>query len=301
MILAAMVLASPPAHAAPVGGPGYFPNVPLTTQDGKVVRFYDDLLKGKAVIINMMYTSCGFSCPLETAKLTQVQRLLGDRVGKDIFIYSLTLDPGHDRPAVLKAYAKKFGAKPGWLFLTGNKKDLQLINKRLGLASLTDGSNPDGHMPTLLIGKESTNEWMRNSAIDNPQFLATTILHFFGGYGAAQPPSYAKAATARIDRSAYLFNSRCAACHTIGKGDRVGPDLLNVTAKRDPAWLTRYIAAPDRVLASGDPIATKLFARYKRVAMPNLSLGPDDVKTLLSYIEQQSRATPAACAHAAAR
>jgi protein SCO1/2 len=301
MILAAMVLASAPAPAAPVGGPGYFPNVPLTTQDGKVVRFYDDLLKGKAVIINMMYTSCGFSCPLETAKLSQVQRLLGDRVGKDIFIYSLTLDPGRDRPAVLKAYAKKFGAKRGWLFLTGSKEDLQLINKRLGLASLTDGSNPDGHLPRLLIGREATNEWMRNSAIDNPQFLATTILHFFDGYGAAKPPSYAKAATAATDRSAHLFNSRCAACHTIGKGDRVGPDLWNVTAKRDPAWLARYIAAPDRVLASGDPIATKLFAKYKRVPMPNLSLSPEDVKMLLAYIERQSRATPAPGAKAAAR
>jgi protein SCO1/2 len=301
MILAAMVLASSPAHAAPVGGPGYFPNVPLTTQDGKVVHFYDDLLKGKAVIINMMYTSCTYSCPLETAKLSQLQRILGDRIGKDIFIYSISIDPEHDRPEVLKAYARKFGVKRGWLFLTGRKADVQLINKRLGLMSLTDGSNPDGHMPALLIGKEATNEWMRNSAVDNPQFLATTILHFFDGYRAAQPPSYAKAATTNIDRSAYLFNSRCAACHTIGKGDRVGPDLWNVTAKRDPAWLARYIAAPDRVLASGDPIAAKLFARYKRVAMPNLSLGPDDVKTLLSYIERQSRATPPPRAHAAAR
>jgi protein SCO1/2 len=81
------------------------------------------------------------------------------------------------------------------------------------------------------------------------------------------------------------------ACHTIGKGDRVGPDLWNVTAARDPAWLARYVATPDKVLAAGDPIAVKLFEKYNRVAMPNLSLGPDEVKVLLAYIQRQSRAT----------
>ena len=88
-------------------GPSYFPNVPLTSQDGVTLRFYDDLLQGKAVAINLIFTSCTDECPLETARLAQVQRLLGDRVGKDLYFYSITIDPKRDTPSVLKSYAEK--------------------------------------------------------------------------------------------------------------------------------------------------------------------------------------------------
>jgi Uncharacterized protein SCO1/SenC/PrrC, involved in biogenesis of respiratory and photosynthetic systems len=288
---AAAMLGPAPASAAVPGGPGYFPNAPLTTQDGKVVHFYDDLLKGKSVVINLIYTHCSASCPLETAKLSQVQRLLGDRVGKDIFFYSISIDPMRDTPEALKAYAAKFHVQPGWLFLTGKKEDINLISKQLGLSSLTDAANPDGHQPALMIGKEATNEWMRNSAVDNPQFLATTILHFLDGYQSAKPQSYADMGPLHsVGKGEYLFKSSCIACHTIGKGDGVGPDLLNVTRLRDRAWLARYVTAPDRVLAAGDPIAKELFARYQNVRMPNLSLSTEDVDALLPYMEQLSRA-----------
>src|SRR5215467_8584961 len=73
-------------------GPSYFPNVPLTTQHGNTVRFYDDLLKGKKVVINFIYTRCGDSCPLETARLSQVARILGVRMGRDVFFYSISVD-----------------------------------------------------------------------------------------------------------------------------------------------------------------------------------------------------------------
>src|SRR4051794_22681385 len=76
-------------------GADYFPNLPLTTQDGASVRFYDDLIKGKTVAIDLIYTTCKYACPLETARLVQVQRLLGGRVGRDIFFYSITIDPDH--------------------------------------------------------------------------------------------------------------------------------------------------------------------------------------------------------------
>jgi protein SCO1/2 len=79
-------------------GRDYLPNVPLTTQDGKVVHLYDNLLKDKVVAIDLIYTNCQFSCPLETARLAQVQRMLGDRVGKDMFFYSIPLDPKRDTP-----------------------------------------------------------------------------------------------------------------------------------------------------------------------------------------------------------
>ena len=99
-------VSKPDASDAQWGGT-HFPNVELTTQDGKKVRFYDDLIKGKVVAIELIYTTCKYNCPLETARLVQLQKLLGDRMGKDIFFISITIDPAHDTPEVLKAYAEK--------------------------------------------------------------------------------------------------------------------------------------------------------------------------------------------------
>src|SRR5438105_15291565 len=104
MLVCGVALLGAGRATAGSGGPwgvDYFPNVPLTTQDGKVVRFYDDLLKGKSVAINLIYTRCSASCPLETAKLAQLQKIMGDRVGKDIFFYSISIDPKNDTPEVL--------------------------------------------------------------------------------------------------------------------------------------------------------------------------------------------------------
>src|SRR2546421_1799303 len=213
----AAALASPgTAVAGSPWGADYFPNVPLVNQDGKVVRFYDDLIKGKSVAVNLVYTRCTASCPLETAKLAQVQRLLGDRVGKDIFFYSISIDPGHDTPAVLKAYSEKFHAGPGWLFLTGDEDDIKLVSKKLGLSSLTDFANRDGHQPSLMIGKEPTGEWMRNSAVDNPRFLATTMSNFFGNPKRGGPlKSHAEApAMPEVGSGGDLFRGRGAPCHT---------------------------------------------------------------------------------------
>src|SRR5262244_1665719 len=170
----AFVIAAKPVVA---DGPdrSHFPNVELITQDGKTVHFYDDLLKGKTVAIDLIYTTCQYACPLETARLAQVQRLLGDRVGRDIFFYSITIDPEHDTPAVLKDYAAKYHVAPGWTFLTGSAADIELISRKLGLYSAPNPDNPDGHTPSLLVGNEPTGQWMRNSALDNPMFLARTV------------------------------------------------------------------------------------------------------------------------------
>lgn len=292
LLMTTALLAPMPVFAAGVGEPGWFPNVPLTTHEGKVVRFYDDLLKGKSVVINLIYTSCTYSCPIETAKMAELQRILGDRVGKDIFFYSISIDPENDTPKKLKAYAAQFKAKRGWLFLTGKEKDITLISKQLGLSSLGDTATADGHMPSLMIGNEPTNQWMRNSAVDNPRFLATTIVNFFDGYNAKPLPTYASLKPLPpVDTGEYLFQSRCALCHTIGKGDRIGPDLLNVHKRRDGSWLVRYVTAPERVYAAGDPIAKALFAKYPTVRMPNLNLTAEEVRLLLPWIEQQSRSS----------
>jgi protein SCO1/2 len=296
LIGATICFLSRPAIAGPHWGADYFPNVPLVTQDGKTVHFYDDLLKGKLVAIDMIYTHCVDSCPLETARLAQVQKTLGDRVGKDIFFYSITLDPKRDTPEVLKAYAEKYHAGPGWLFLTGKKDDIDLISRKLGLYSDPNASNRDGHTPTLLLGNEPAGQWMNNSALDDPAFLASMIGQFMDDY--RTPPqvpnaAYTEATTLDLKTGPYLFNTRCAACHTIGHGTKIGPDLLGITNQRAHEWLARFIATPDKLLAQNDPLATRLFAQYKQVQMPNLRLDSEQTEAIINFIQQQSEAADA--------
>jgi protein SCO1/2 len=292
---AAALLASGPANASKEWGANYFPNVPLTTQDGKVVHFYDDLLKDKVVAINLMYTHCNGSCPLETARMVQVQKLLGDRVGKDMFFYSITIEPEKDTPAVMKKYAERYHIKPdsGWMFLTGKMSDIKLIAKKLGLSSLTDGGNKDGHLPNLMVGNEKTGVWKRNSAVDNPKFLAASIANFVDGYKKANSivENYADVKIQDFHKSEYVFKARCAACHTIGQGDAVGPDLAGLTTRRDRTWARRYMAEPDKMLEERDPTAVALFQKYQQVRMPNLQLAPEDIDALLSLIDKAPTAS----------
>lgn len=274
-------------------GADYFPNVALTTQDGKTVRFYDDLLKGKSVAINVIFTDCKDVCPLETANLVQLQRLLGDKVGTDVFFYSISIDPARDTPEVLKAYAEKFGAGgPGWLFLTGKPDDIKLITRKLGLIRARDAptSRESHHAAYLMLGIEANGLWTRKHAVDNPRFLAATMGTFFGWKDTQPQASYADARPLAIKDGQRLFQSRCSACHTIGQGDKTGPDLLGVTARRERAWLVRYIGDPDQVLAAGDPIASALYNKYKKVGMPNLRLSSSEVTELVSYLEARSNA-----------
>src|SRR5262245_35598410 len=104
----------------------YFPDVILTTHENKKVRFYDDLIKDKIVLINMMYATYEGICMPITMNLRKVQTMLGDRMGQDIFIYSLSLKPDEDTPTMLKHYAEMHHVGPGWLFLTGAAADLEL-------------------------------------------------------------------------------------------------------------------------------------------------------------------------------
>lgn len=269
-------------------GANYFPNVVLTTQDGTKVHFYDDLLKGKIVVIDLIYTHCVDSCPLETARLVQVQRMLGDRVGKDIFFYSITLDPKRDTPEVLKAYAHKYGVGPGWLFLTGSKDDIDLISRKLGLYSAIAARTRDGHQPAVLIGNEATGQWMRNSATDNPRFLSIMIGDWLSSWkrrSTVSTPSYAQAPQLNIkDKGQYIFATHCAACHSIGHGDTIGPDLQGITQLRPAAWLTRFIEDPDKLLAEKDPLAVSLFEKYGQVQMPNLRLAGEDVAAIIQFL-----------------
>ena len=138
-----------------------FPNVTLTTHDVKKVKFYDDLLKDKIVLINFMYVKCEGSCPGTTANLVKVQQLLGDRVGKDIFMYSITLKPEEDTPKDLAAYAKAYKVKPGWKFLTGDPKDVELLRQKLGFIDRDPvrDANKSNHIGMLRWGNEPHTLW----------------------------------------------------------------------------------------------------------------------------------------------
>ena len=142
LFLATTLMAAP---AASPWGANYFPNIALTTQDGKTVHLWDDLLKDKKVIINFIYTECSASCPLETAKLVQVQNILKDRLGKDIFFYSITLDPKRDTPPVVKQYAAAFG--PNIIGLTGTADEIAKVAKeyRVYYAEHRTGPGPDDY------------------------------------------------------------------------------------------------------------------------------------------------------------
>lgn len=287
-----LMLAAAPAMAAPEGSPwgaDYFPNVELVNQDGKKVRFYDDLIKGKAVVINFIYATCPGPCPLETANLRQVQERLGDRVGREIFMLSITLDPETDTPKVLKAYAEKFKVGPGWQFLTGKEEDITLLRKKLGLYTDVPFTR---HGTSLIVGNEATGQWIKRSALDAPESLARvlggTLFNF--RHRTVTNDAYSQAPlSAAMEDGAGLFRRRCQSCHTIGAGDTLGPDLLGVVRKRDPAWLTRWLKEPDVMLAEKDPIAVELFERFKQLPMPNLGLSDEDVKTLIGFMESESR------------
>jgi len=294
----AFLLRVPKVHASELWGANYFPNVELTDQDGKKYHFYDDMLKGKTVLINFIYTKCGDSCPLETAKLKQVQKLLGDRVGKDIFFYSISLDPEHDTPQALSDYAENYNTGPGWYFLTAKRQDVDLIRRKLGVEN-RPGSDPlTGHNTTLTMGNEATGQWMVDSTMDDPKYIAAMVGDWLSSwkYHRKSNPYQQKPAvtTADLDRGGYLFKTRCAACHSVGGGDAVGPDLLGVSNVRSEEWLSRMISTPDQMLKS-DPVARALFEKYNHVNMPNLRLEGPDVTALLSFLrntstKQESRA-----------
>jgi protein SCO1 len=149
----------------------YFPNTILMTQDNRPVRFYDDLLKGKVVLINFLFTTCKGVCSPMTANLARVQKHLGPRVGRDVLMISISVDPETDTPAVLKKYADTFKAQAGWYFLTGERKNVDWVLYKLG-GYVEDKQQ---HTSTLIIGNVSTGEWMKVLAMSNPTEIASAV------------------------------------------------------------------------------------------------------------------------------
>lgn len=135
----------------------YFTDVVLLNQNNEKMRLYSDLLKDKVVIINAFFATCQGSCLPMSRNLEKVQEALGDRLGKEATIISISVDPTVDTPANLKAYAKKLNARPGWYFLTGDKKNVDLALYKLGQFV----ENKENHLNIFIIGNERTGLWKK--------------------------------------------------------------------------------------------------------------------------------------------
>lgn len=271
-------------------GAGYFPNLPVVDQDGRQFAFYDDLIKGKMVVVSFIYTHCPDLCPLTTARLSQLQQKLGDRLGRDVFFYSITVDPLRDTPTELKKFAEAFDAKPGWRFLTGDPEALKKISHALGDRS----RNLSEHRNEIVIGNDLTGQWSRNSVMGD---LASVELDIRQMDPHWRQKADATQNLAMVDKvydigaapGQAVFTKLCAPCHSVGEGDRVGPDLAGVVERRPREWLEEFIMFPDRMRQRKDPETMALLARYPNALMPPLGLTPQDTSDIIEFLRSRSK------------
>ena len=154
----------------------YFPNVVVITHESRRALFYEDLLRGKTAMIHFLATRDA-GAPLLARNLAAVQPYLGDRLGRDVFIYSITTDPLHDTPAVLESFAARFQAQPGWLFLTGDAGAMELLKSRLFAAAVHHhgSQEEDCSLGMLRYGNEAAGLWGTAPINSPPESIAQRI------------------------------------------------------------------------------------------------------------------------------
>jgi len=155
----------------------YFPNLVLTTHEGTKVKFYDDLVKDKIVIFNMMYAKCEGVCMPITRNLLRVQKLLGNRMNKDIFMYSFTLKPQEDTVRALQHYAHMHHVKPGWFFITGSVADMETVRQKLGYVDPDPEVDKDksNHIGVIKYGNEPMERWGGCPGLSSPEWIVETL------------------------------------------------------------------------------------------------------------------------------
>lgn len=147
------------------------PDLLVRDHEGRKVRFYSDLIKDKVVVLSFFYTSCIYVCTTQGQTFSGLQSLLGDRLGKSVFLISVSTDPAHDTPAQLKAWGKRYGIQPGWTLVTG---DVSEMNKLL----LPFTGNPAGagmHLPTTFIGNTKTGVWVSAAGVFAPEDVLNAL------------------------------------------------------------------------------------------------------------------------------
>jgi protein SCO1/2 len=139
----------------------------LVDQDGRKVRFKSDVIGDRLVIIDTFYTTCDTICPILSALFVNLQHKLGSRLGRDVVLVSISVDPGIDIPARLKKYAKRHGARPGWIFLTGGKRSVDRVLRGIG-AYVRDYTQ---HAPAILVGDGKHGGWTRYYEFPKPDLV----------------------------------------------------------------------------------------------------------------------------------
>jgi protein SCO1 len=166
----------------------YFPNVTLTNHEGKKLRLYEDLVKDKIVVFNFFYATCEGICVPITSNLAKVQTALRDRVGRDIFMHSISLKPSLDSPEVLRDYATRFHAGPGWQFFTGDERDIDAVRRHLGFTDPdpTRDADKTNHTGMIRYGNEPLTLWAACPGMSKPESLVKSILavDWVGRHGA---------------------------------------------------------------------------------------------------------------------
>jgi cytochrome oxidase Cu insertion factor (SCO1/SenC/PrrC family) len=147
------------------------PDVEVLDQDGQVRHFYSDLVKGKTVAVNFIFTNCTTICPPLGATFARVQRELGEKVGKDVYFISVSVDPLTDTPERLKAWGAKFKAGPGWTFVTGNKEEIDRLLRALGATA----ARREDHTPSVIIGNDEKDIWTRTYGLASASQMVGVI------------------------------------------------------------------------------------------------------------------------------
>jgi cytochrome oxidase Cu insertion factor (SCO1/SenC/PrrC family) len=153
------------------------PDVELLDQDGRQIHFYTDLVKGRTVVINFIFTTCTTICPPLGATFARVQKELGDKVGRDVRFISISVDPATDTPERLKAWGAKFHAGDGWTLVTGNKPQVDELLRALGASY----ARREDHSPTVLIGNDAHDNWTRTYGLANTSQLVQIIDNIIAG------------------------------------------------------------------------------------------------------------------------
>ena len=146
-------------------------DVPLLDQHGRTVRLQADLLADKIVVISFIYTSCTTVCPVVSSIMAKVQQQLGSRVGREVQLVSISIDPQRDNPQRLAAYARSFQKGPGWSWLTGSTPSVEATLKGLGSWS----ADPGNHAPLILVGDGNSRQWTRYYGFTDPALLTHEV------------------------------------------------------------------------------------------------------------------------------
>lgn len=163
--------AGPPAEGQGLDPKRSIPDAEVFNQDGRKIRFYSDLVKDKVVIVSFVFTSCALICPMQGESLSKLQAKLGERLGSEVHLISISLDPEADTPERLRTWGLKFGARPGWTLVTGKKSEIDKVAVALTGAPVVKGE----HSPAVYVGSDKTGRWIRAYGLGEPAKFAGLI------------------------------------------------------------------------------------------------------------------------------